>query len=135
MEVLAAYDPDERPRLKVVNSELDLKPGTKCPTCNQVIERRANLDDLRKVVMVYKLSQGYELTDKSWDKAFFRIYLPVAKKLMDFMGDYRLACDCIQETVERLKDWNPDATITLQKILMNHAARWKKDWQEKNQNI
>lgn len=131
MEVLASYDPDEKPRLKVLKPD-GLRPGSICPTCDQRIERRANLDELRKIVMVYKLASGYDKADKQWDKTFFQIYLPTAKKLLEFMGDWKMAADCIEETMQRVKDWNPEATITLQKILMNHAAPWKKNYQEKN---
>ena len=126
MEPLKCFDPDEKP------NKPELRVGEKCPTCHQKIERRANLNELRKVVTVYKMATGYDKEDKTWDKAFFPVYLPTAKKLIDFLGSWEMACDCIQETMESIKNWNPEATISLQKIFSNHAANWKKSWQEKH---
>lgn len=129
MEVLKYYDPDKENKKKEEKQELI--PGSLCPTCKQRIERRANLDELRKVVMVYKMASGYAKDDKLWDRAFFKVYLPTAKKMIEFLGNWQDAADCIQETVEAIKDWNPEAHITLQKICMNHMAEWKKNRQER----
>lgn len=105
----------------------------KCSLCGQEIQPKSQLNDLRKVVMAYKLMSGFKKDDKSWDRVYFKIYIPIAKKLIEFLGSWQWAADCIQDTMEAIKDWNPEANITLQKILINHAANWKKSRQEKEQ--
>lgn len=99
----------------------------KCPTCKQDIQPKASLNELRKVVTVFKLASGFSKEDKQWDRAFFRVYIPTAKKMIEFLGSWEAAADCIQETVEKIKDWNPEATISLQNIFLKHSANWKKD--------
>jgi len=123
-EPLSVYDPDSEETRKK-KEKIELKPGDRCPTCSQMVERRADLNELRKVVMAYKLASGYELGDKSWDRAFFKIYIPFAKKMIEFLGDWGSAVQCIQDTSERIKDWNPVAHITLQKIVSHHMASWR----------
>lgn len=148
--VLSVFDPDKefkrKEAVKKIEAEDDkfekrielleeLKKESvmkgRCCLCTQVIERRADRTEIWRVVMVYKLATGYAKDDKQWDNTFRSIYAPVANKLINFMGSWQLAADCVQETVEKIRNWNPGATISLQKILQNHASEWKKNMQER----
>lgn len=131
MDSFSVYNPDEEEkRIKKYTRE-ELEKLETCPTCDQIIEKKVNLDELRKVVTVYKMCCGYDKDDKAWDRAFFKVYIPTAKKMIEFLGNWKDAADCIQDTVTSIKDWNPAAHITLQKIFTNHMAEWKKNKQEK----
>lgn len=122
MEVLKCYDPNETRKPK---------ESERCPTCNQKIEKRFPINEIRRVIYVYKMAIGVPKEDKHWDKHRFPILMPTAKKLVDFMGSWELAADCVQDIVERIKEWNPEAEISLQKIYSSHADKWLRDWKEK----
>jgi len=111
MNVLSSYDPDEGMRTHV-------KDWDKVKNC-------------RRIIFAYKLSAGFPKDDKMWDKHFFRIYMPWAKKMLDYLGNWQDACNCIQETMEMIREWNPEATISLQKIYTNHMANWDLKRKEK----
>ncbi len=89
------------------------------------------LTDLQKVITVYKLSCGFSQDDKQWDKTFFGRYAKSAKAIIEFMGNWKDAADCVQDTVEKIRAWNPEATISLDTVLNKHAAEFKKNLQEK----
>lgn len=108
---------------------------SKCKRCGyeeKDFQLTESLNDIQKVIVVFKVASGFERHDKSWDKVFFPRYSRAAKELIEFMGNWKDAADCIQDTIERIKEWKDDASITLDGIIKNHAANWKKDRQEKN---
>jgi hypothetical protein len=88
------------------------------------------LTDIQKVITVYKIACGFDKDDKKWDENFFPKFTRAAKELIGFMGNWKDAADCVQDTVEKIRAWNPEATITIQTIFSNHAAEWKKNKQE-----
>lgn len=100
----------------------------KCPMCNQEIQKKVEREDLRKVVTVFKMVTGYDKEDKAWDRLYFSRYMKPAKQLLEFMGNWRDAGDCIQDIYERFTA--EGLTVTLETII-KHAAEWKKDKQER----
>lgn len=96
-------------------------------TSPAISETAKPLTDLQKVMTVYKIVCGYEKEDKTWDRTFFPRYARAASALLEFMGNWKDAADCIQDTFEKIKKWNPEANISIDTILNKHAAEWKKD--------
>lgn len=90
------------------------------------------MTEIQKVITVFKLASGFEQSDKVWDKTFFPRYTRDAKELIEFFGNWKDAADCVQDTVEKIKEWKSDASISLGAILTKHAAEWKKDKQERS---
>lgn len=89
------------------------------------------LTDLQKVMSVYKLVCGFTKDDKTWDKTFFPRYAKSAGALLEFMGSWKDAADCIEDTYKKIKAWNPEASISIDTVLTKHAAEWKKDKSER----
>lgn len=100
----------------------------KCESCGQEIKEKVNLNEIRKVVTVFKMVSGFEKDDKAWDRMYFSRYTRSAKDLIDFMGNWEWAADCVQDIYENLSGM--DLTVTFETIL-KHAAKWKKDKQER----
>lgn len=113
--------------LAVIHPE-DRREESICPTCHQKIEKKIVRDDIRKVILVFKMASGYDKADKSWDTLFFARYTKAAKQLIQFLGSWEKACDCIQETVERFEGLGRSYTM---ETIITHSASWKKDHQEK----
>lgn len=86
------------------------------------------LSDVQKVVTVFKLVSGYPKEDKSWDKMHFARYSKSAKSLIEFLGDWKSAGNCVQDIYEQLSA--KGLTVTLETIC-KHSADWKKNKQEK----
>lgn len=86
------------------------------------------LTDIQKIVIGFKMIQGYPKDDKAWDKLNFSRCSRSAKALLDFLGGWKLAVDCSQDIYERLT--GKGLTVTLETII-KHAAEWKKDQMEK----
>lgn len=89
---------------------------------------KAPLTDVQKVVTVFKLCQGYEKDDKAWDAMYFGRFAKPAKALLDFLGSWREAGNCVQDVYEKLTA--KGLTVTLETIA-KHAGDWKKDKCEK----
>jgi len=100
----------------------------KCQLCGQEIQPKASLDDIRKVVMVFKIVSGFKKEDKAWDKMFFGRYTKPAKELIAFLGNWKDAGDCVQDIYERMKEIGRDVTF---ETIIKHCAEWKKNKQEK----
>lgn len=100
--------------------DLSLKEGSDVPA--------KKLTDVQKVVTVFKLCQGYEKDDKSWDRAYFSRFSKSAKDLIEFLGNWRDAADCVQDVYQKLSE--KGLTVTLETV-HKHAAEWKKDKAEK----
>ena len=83
---------------------------------------------LQKVVLVYKIVSGFEKDDKSWDKMYFARCSKSAKQLLDFIGNWKDAGNCIQEVYEKLS--GKGLTVTLETVC-KHAGDWIKDRREK----
>lgn len=86
------------------------------------------LTDVQKVVTVYKIASGYSKEDPAWDKLNFARCSKSAKQLLDFIGNWKDAGNCIQDVYEKLTA--KGLTVTLETVA-KHAADWKKDKQEK----
>lgn len=85
------------------------------------------LTDIQKVVLCYKEITGYSKEDKSWDKLNFARCSKTAKALIEFMGNWKDAADCIQDVYEKLTA--KGLTVTIETVI-KHASEWKKDLQE-----
>lgn len=104
-----------------------------CPTCRQEVkeEEKTKKGEIEKVITVFKMVSGYEKNDKEWDRLFFARYSRAAKDLIRFFGNWKDAADCIEDVVTKIREWNPEANISLDTIIKNHSAEWKKNKQEK----
>lgn len=83
-------------------------------------------NDAYKVLMVYKIASGFE-QDKEWNTQILPLHARAAKALVSYLGGWKDAADCIQDTVEAILEWNPSAVISMQKILSHHAPIWKRN--------
>ncbi len=109
-------------KLEVRSQKLD-KDSIQSP----IGEPARPLTDIQKIVGVYKVTSGYQKEDKAWDQLNFRRCTRSAKQLLDFLGDWKTAGNCIQDVYEKLT--GKGLTVTLETIC-KHAADWKKDRQE-----
>lgn len=114
-------------RLEVIRPEEQTRDI--CPTCHQKIEKKVPRDDLRKVITVFKLASGIQKEDTEWDRLYFPRYAKSAKQLIQFLGSWEKAADCIQDIIERLEGLGRSYTF---ETIVTHAASWKKDHQERN---
>lgn len=78
--------------------------------------------DLQKVVKAYKLLQGYPKDDSGWDKLNFARCCKPAKQLLDFLGGWEPAVDCLQDIYEKFT--GRGLTVTLETVV-RHASEWK----------
>lgn len=85
------------------------------------------LTDVQKVVYVYKMVSGFKKEDTSWDKFHFARCTRSAKSLIEFLGSWKDAADCIDDVYGKLT--SKGLTVTLETIV-KHSADWKKDHQE-----
>lgn len=93
-------------------------------------ETNKPLSDIQKIVTAFKMLQGYSKDDQAWDKLNFARFSAPAKKLLEFIGNWRDSVDCAQEIYEKLT--SKGMTVTLETIT-KHAAEWKKDKLEKGE--
>lgn len=100
----------------------------RCPTCNQEIEKKASLTEIRRIVSVYKMVSGYDKDDKLWDRLNYSRCSKMARNLLNFFGNWENAADCVQEIYEKFT--SDGLTVTMETI-QKHAADWKRDYCEK----
>lgn len=86
------------------------------------------LTDIQKTIRVFKVCQGVDVGDKVWDREFFSRYSRAAKSLLNLLGDWRTAGNCIQDVYERLT--SKGLTVTMETVI-KHAVEWRKDKQER----
>ena len=100
-----------------------------CPLCNQEVKKKEkiSLNDIQKVIAIFKITTGFDKEDKSWDRMFFRRYVKHAKELIEFLGDWKKAGYCIEEVYDKLH--GAGFTVTFETIC-KHSGEWKKDFQE-----
>lgn len=93
---------------------------------NLGVEEKAKkpLTDVQKVVLVYKMASGYPKEDAGWDRVNFARCAKSAKILIEFLGSWENAADCIQEVYEKLS--SKGLTLTIETIV-KHASDWKRD--------
>ncbi len=96
--------------------------------CNQELPKKVNRDDLMKIVYVFKMCQGVEKEDKGWDRVYFPRFSKPAKELLQLLGDWKAAADCVQEIYEKYTSLG--FTVTMETII-KHATEWRKDRREK----
>lgn len=132
---LASSDPSTRGSTIELNGiELNkdsIEKHTSPPVDNSVDNLgndKKPLTDVQKVVTAFKMLQGFERDDKSWDKMHFARFSKSAKQLVDFMGSWKDAVDCCQDVYEKLT--SKGLTVTLETIC-KHSGDWKKDKMEK----
>lgn len=107
----------------------------RCIACHQKLPIKQPLNELRKIIAVYKLSIGVPVENKVWNKQFFPILIPTAKKMLEYLKDWRIAAQCVQDTVEAIREWNPAATISMQKIHSQHMVNWSMNNQEQQAKV
>lgn len=86
------------------------------------------LTDVQKVVVAFKMLQGFEKDDKAWDRLYFPRFSKSAAALLAFVGNWKDAVDCCQDIYEKLS--SKGFTVTLETIT-KHAGDWLKDKREK----
>lgn len=91
-------------------------------------ETKKAMTDVQKVVGVYRMASGFQKEDPIWDKAHFPRCAKSAKVLIDFLGNWKMAADCIQDVYEHLT--SKGLTVTMETIV-KHSADWKKDYLER----
>lgn len=124
MNVLSSFDPDSEDQAKAP-AALRSHLNGRCHTCHQKLPIKQPLNELRKIIAVYKMAIGVPVENKVWNKQFFPILMPTAKKMLEYLGDWRTASQCVQDTVESIREWNPAATISMQKIHSQHMVNWE----------
>ena len=112
MNALSHFDPDEDTKSK------------KKPISEKAKEDRISC---QKIILGYRNSIGCEKYGKAWNNHHFPILMATAKKMLALMENWQDAVDCTQDTVERIKEWNPEAEISLQGIYAKFAFKWKMD--------
>lgn len=129
MNALSSFDPDQEDAPRAPATSPRAATG-RCPACHQKLPIKQPLNELRKIIAVYKMSIGVPIENKLWNKQFFPILIPTAKKMLEYLGDWRTASQCVQDTVEAIREWNPAATISMQKIHSHHMTTWLMNNQE-----
>ncbi len=86
------------------------------------------LNSIQKVVTAFKIVSGYQKEDPAWDKINFARCSKSAKSLLDFLGSWEGAVDCVQDVYEKFNA--KGLTVTLETVV-KHASDWKKDRQER----
>jgi hypothetical protein len=112
-------------------NEIPLEVSRECPTCGQHVTPRQNGHDVRRIIKVFKICQGYESEDRKWDDLNYRRCVGPANRLLAFFGSWKTAGDCVQDLYEKYKKIG--YTVTMQAI-EKHAAEWAKDNLEKGGN-
>lgn len=134
MNALSSFDPDQdEPRKAPAATPSSL--NGRCHVCHQKLPLKQPLNELRKIIAVYKMSIGVPVENKVWNKQFFPILMPTAKKMLEYLGDWRTASQCVQDTVEAIREWNPAATISMQKIHSHHMTAWAMNNQEQQAKV
>lgn len=85
-------------------------------------------ENIRYIVLAYKVKSGHEFEDKAWDKLNFARCAKSAKKLFDYFGNRRDAVKCIDDvstdfekkglswTLETVCKWASDYKIKKEKM-------------------
>lgn len=81
-----------------------------CPTCKQDIKGEptkspgsVHLENVRMVILSWKVQTGVAEDDKAWDKEHFREHIKAAESLLGlFANDVGAVQDCIEDAWERL---------------------------------
>lgn len=98
----------------------------KAPQTNQP------LTDIQKIVLCYKMVAGYPKEDKAWDKLNFARCTKSAKQLLEFMGNWKDAADCIEDVYEKFTA--KGLTVTIE-TAVKHASEWKMNRSEKMERV
>lgn len=83
---------------------------------------------VQRVVEAFKRITGHR-NDREWDDQFFKRYSTSAKRMIDYLGDYKQAVTFIIETYESLSEKN-FVPFTME-AMEKHMAPWKLDRLEK----
>lgn len=78
--------------------------------------------DIQKVVCAWKKLTGYKVDDRQWDKAHFSRHSKTAKNLIEFLGGYKNAIDCMEDIYTKMKKHKLSCTID---TVLKHSADWK----------
>lgn len=79
-----------------------------CPTCKQKVSDETALgqkkvNDVRVVILGWKVVSGIAEDDKEWDRVHFRRNIRPAQQLLQlFQGDVDVILDCIDDCWERI---------------------------------
>lgn len=96
----------------------------KCPLCRQELPKKAGKGEIWRVIEVYRISLGFD-GGPNWNRTMVPIHSKAARDMISFIGNWKDAADCIQDTIEKIREWNPEANPSMQKILAHHAPIWK----------
>ncbi len=98
------------------------------PPRELVLTQGEPITPVQRVVESFKRITGHR-NDREWDKQFFKRYSVAALRMIDYLGDYKLAVMFVTETYESLsvKGFAPFTMEALEK----HMAPWKLDRLEK----
>ena len=81
------------------------------------------IDPLGKLVVAWKILQGFDMRDRGWDKAHWGRVAKSASILLDFFGgDHRVAGDCMSEIKRKMDGLRRSCTI---ETIVKHSAEWK----------
>jgi len=92
------------------------------PVSEPVSDQAEPNSSVQRVVEAFKRITGHR-NDKEWDKQFFKRYAVSAKRMIDYLGDYKSVVVFVTETYESLsgKGFSPFTMESLEK----HMAPWK----------
>ena len=129
MNPLSSFDPDSVPEKNCLvchkkhwwDKPCEEKPKKK-PISEKAKEDRISC---QKIILGYRNSIGCEKYGKQWNSHYFPILMAPAKKLLALLGSWQDCVNCVDETVEKIKEWNPEATISLHRIFEKYAFEWK----------
>lgn len=130
MNALSSFDPDSEDAPKV--PAFDLKGLSHCPTCKQALAKKIKRDEIWKVIRVFKMVTWNDPEDKAWDTMFVPRYMKPAKELIVFMGDWRLAANCVQDICEKMMELGRGFTF---ETIAKHSATWKMNNQEQQAKV
>jgi len=92
----------------------------------QLVKKKQTIivaEPVRKILLCFKVMQGFKIDDAQWDKVYFKRLVDNADDLLDvFSGDYKMAVQCMAELAGTFSD--KGLTWTLNTIV-NHAAEWR----------
>ena len=90
--------------LRVINPEEKSKV---CPTCKQELPQKQKIEDLRQVIVAWKLIRGIPREGergKAWDRINWPRYSKTAKSLLEMFGGLENAVEAIEYIYNKTND-------------------------------
>ena len=105
-----------------VADELEKRYERKANPLPATDQAKKKLTDIQKIVLVWKITEGYDKDDKPWDKINFSRCSKSAKLLLEFLGNWETAADCIEEVHGSLTGKGFSCSL---ETVVKHASTWK----------